>query len=250
MAILGYNNTAKFIRAFGQEEWLKSRGLEGWLELATDKLEVPARERIAKEIEAHYAEAVNVHLATGESEMSAQAAALAELGDPQEASWNFQRSHLTESEAKWLQSMERAASRPLFSLRMLPVDVIPIAGLSLLCSNSRGMFYFRLAATGIPILIAFIGFRLVPRLLWGRTFSHASFLRGLALCYFITFVALVVCGLAITAVPAYDSWVLLNGAFIFYVMGYSHNPGLRIWNKLRKLGDKRDELPPQQSSAF
>src|SRR5580658_3727668 len=139
MAILGYknNNRAKPIRAFGITEWLETRGLAGWLEIATDGLEASARQRIANEIGVHYAEAVSAHQATGETEHSAQATALAELGDPQEAALNFQKSHLTEFEAKSLNWMERTAGKPLFSFRALPLDVIPLVGFVLLFSRVR-----------------------------------------------------------------------------------------------------------------
>src|SRR5579863_7417708 len=100
MAILGYKNNTVFIRDFGLTEWLKTRGLAGWLEIATDGLEAPARQRIANQIGCHYAEAIHLHLAEGEPECSAQSTALAELGDPQKAALNFRKSHLTEYEAR------------------------------------------------------------------------------------------------------------------------------------------------------
>jgi hypothetical protein len=71
-----------------------------WLGIATANLSAPAKQRIRLEIEAHYADGVESHLANGCSEDRAHAAALAELGDPIAAAKSFRRRHLTITEAK------------------------------------------------------------------------------------------------------------------------------------------------------
>src|SRR5580658_2613790 len=142
MAVLGYDK-------FNLAKWLETRGLAGWLEIATDGLEAPARQRIANEIGVHYAEAVNAHLAAGDAELAAQSTALAELGDPQKAAVNFQKSNLTDSQAKSMQWMERTATKPLFSVRMLPLDLIPLAGLVFVWLPLRQIFSSRLLAVGV-----------------------------------------------------------------------------------------------------
>ena len=254
MAILGYKNTstATALRAFGLSEWLDIRGLEGWLEIATDGLEVPARQRIANEIGVHYAEAVGAHLAAGEPELSAQSTALAELGDPQEAAVNFQKSHLTESEAKSLKWMERTATRPFFSFRALPLDCIPLAAVALFFYHSVNWnpqstldshFLAGLA------LVAFLGFRLIPRLLGASIIPRNTLRRELALCYLVTFAAVF---LPMWLIPCMQDCGILgapNYVLFAYIYVYKVNPGFMIWKKLRKMTDERPELPPWQTTA-
>jgi len=245
MAILGYQNRSPCIRAFGLEEWLKQRGLAGWLEIATDGLEPPDKERITNEIGAHYAEAVSTHMAAGEPERSAQAAALAELGDPTTAALNFRKSHLTEREAKWMQSMERTASKPFFSFRTLPLDIMPLLGFALLFSHIHHIPNSRFLA--IPVIVAFAGFRLIPRLIWAKALPRASFLRGLALSNFLTGAGFNLAYVLILITPPLDVFDMF---FIFYIgILYFIGPAFRIWNKLRKMGGERNDLPPQKTPA-
>jgi hypothetical protein len=244
MAILGYKNSSFFTRSFGLEEWLKTRGLAGWLEIATDGLEAPGRQRVAHEIAAHYAEAISAHLAAGEPETSAQATALAELGDPQEAALNFQKNHLTAAEAKQLKWMEWLAAKPFFSFWMPVLDIIPFAGFALLCSNSHWDFNVRLFA--IPVLVAYVGARLIPRLLGTRPLPRESFLKGLVLSNLIAIVSLSFGYALIMYMPDHDAFAAV---LVIYIWGFSLNPMFRIWNKLRKRGDGRADLPPHQTPA-
>ena len=81
--------------------------LSGWLHLATTGLAAQPQARIRSEIEAHYVEAVGFYLAGDASESTAQAAALAGLGDPKVAAKRFRKSHLTAWEEEWLKSWEK-----------------------------------------------------------------------------------------------------------------------------------------------
>jgi hypothetical protein len=72
--------------------------LTAWVLLATYGLVAPARERIKREIEAHYAEAVDGHLAEGLSRNEAEAVSLLELGEIRDAAKAFRKRHLTEEE--------------------------------------------------------------------------------------------------------------------------------------------------------
>jgi hypothetical protein len=248
MAILGYKNSTRFIRSFGLAEWLQTRGLAGWLEIATDGLESPARQRIANEIGTHYDEAVNAHLAAGEFEHSAQATALAELGDPQEASLSFKKSHLTEYEAKSLRWMETTAAKPLFAMRSLGLDSIPLAGFALIIWNApHGKFDFNFL--GGFLLLEYGGFRLVPRLICAKSGPRNLFRKELALSYLITYVALAFTFASIIWLQDQSVFGVFDSALLLYGYAYALNPGLRIWNKLRKMGDECDGLPPQQTSA-
>ncbi len=253
MAILGYKNSnrAHSIRAFGLAEWLDTRGLAGWLEIATDGLEEPARQRIADEIGVHYAEAVSAHLAAGEPELSAHSAALANLGDPTEAAQNFQKSHLTELEAKSLKWIERTAAKPLFSFRALPLDSIPLAAVALflwpLHWNFRPLIDNHFFAS--CMLAAYTGFRLIPRILCTRTLTHNSFLRALSLSYLITSLVLVFSFALVIYVQEPGPAGALNAVFISLIYGYRLNPGFQIWIKLRKMDDERKDLHLRPSTS-
>ena len=79
--------------------------LAAWLVLATFGLVAPARERIKREIEAHFADAVATHVSEGLSQEAAEARALEELGDIHSAAKAFKKKHITEEEEKWLQTL-------------------------------------------------------------------------------------------------------------------------------------------------
>jgi hypothetical protein len=249
MAILGYNDRTQLIRTSGLAEWLETRGLEGWLEIATDGLEAPARQRIANEIGAHYSEAVSGHLAEGESDPDAQAIALAELGDPTQAALNFKKSYLTENEAKALKWMEGTATKPFFSFRMLLLDSIPLTGFVLLflhlTQNSWLLHAFHVFC-GL-MLLAYAGFRLIPRLVFIRILKRNSFQTKLVLSYSITTVAFAF--IISLLFWSKDHNALLPAWFGFYY-GYVQNPGLRIYKKLHKKAHEQNESFPRQTPAF
>ncbi len=80
----------------------RSRGLQSWLDAATDGLCDAAKERISDEIRGHYAEAKAAEMARGRCEDEAHRIALAALGDAKRARKAFRRTYLTEKEAKTL----------------------------------------------------------------------------------------------------------------------------------------------------
>jgi len=249
MAILGCNSRSQSSRAFGQEEWLKTRGLAGWLELATDKLEAPARQRIAHEIGAHYAEAVGTHMADGEPDLSAQAVALAELGDPQVAALNFQKSHLTESEAKSIKGMEWTAAKPFFSLWILPLDIMPLAGFVLLYLYPQWIFHSRLVP--IAVLMGYAGFRLIPHWLCTRTLPRTSFLRWLMLSNLLGGAARSLI-LSLFLYARYHDGFMWGFVFLYTFLVpdcFKSCSPLRLWLKLRKMGvgaEFRHGSPPDK----
>jgi hypothetical protein len=152
-----------------------------------------ARQRIACEIGSHYADAVGVHLAEGEPESSAQAKALAELGDPQKMAQKFRQSHLTVREARSLKWMESTAAKPVFSLWGLLLDGMPVAVASLGFAYSHGdpelVCGIHLYAGGV--LVIYAGCRLIPRLPCAAGPSRRALLRQLSLCQLTTQVAVV-----------------------------------------------------------
>jgi hypothetical protein len=245
MAMLGYKHSYLFTGDSGLSEWLKTRGLAGWLEIATDGLEATAKQRIAHEIEIHYAEAVNDHMAAGEPELSAQITALEELGDPQVAAVNFRKSHLTESQAKSMKSMEWTADKPFFSFWAVLLDIGPLSAFVFFC-------VFPIAGSrllAVATLVAYAGLRVVPRLLYFATLPRPSFIRGLALSVLLTEVALS-CWMTLFAYTIINHNIYVGGGrglYMFLITNIKSNSPLRIWNKLRKMGDERNRLPSWQT---
>src|SRR6185312_7693119 len=94
-----------------QTDQSKIGSLSKWIEVATAKLAAPGRERIAREIEAHFAEAVEARVAQGEPKQSAEARALTDLGDPAVAAKRFRRSHFTILEAKCMANIRNAEGK-------------------------------------------------------------------------------------------------------------------------------------------
>jgi hypothetical protein len=92
--------------------------LAAWLVLATFGLVPRARERIKREIEAHFADAVATHISKGLSQEAGEARALEELGEIRSAAKGFQKKHLTEDEEKWLQSLLTENSSQQHNRRM------------------------------------------------------------------------------------------------------------------------------------
>jgi hypothetical protein len=77
------------------------KNLSEWLETAAKGIAAAGQERIAREIEAHYAEAVEAHVTKGESEPIALAKALDALGDAMTARRRFRKEHLTVKDEQW-----------------------------------------------------------------------------------------------------------------------------------------------------
>ncbi len=229
MAILGYNK-------LDLAKWLEKRRLAGWLEIATDDLEPLAIQRIAHEIETHYAEAVSAHVATGQPEVSAQDTALAELGDPRVAAANFKKTYLTASEAEWMQAWERIAAKPLYLSSMLRWDLMPVAALALLFPHPRWIINCRLLA--LVVLMAYSVFRLIPRLLCSRILPRSNFRRALALSsslpllFLGLYFALFIYAHRDVTRGFFDVFDIFLAAYLFYFWSFSRNPGWRIWNKL------------------
>jgi hypothetical protein len=94
-----------------------------------------------------------------------------------------------------------------------------------------------------------MGFRLIPRLLCARPHAHNTFRREIALSYLITVAALALSFALIIYTQDQGNISAFDSALILYIYAYAFNPGLKIWNKLRKMGDEQNELPPGQRTA-
>jgi hypothetical protein len=240
MAILGYKSSK-----------VKKEGLPGWLEEATDQLTPAARQRVSEEVEAHFADAVESHIANGESEPAARAAALAELGSPRKAGETFRKHHLTESELRWLHRAARNASRPFYSADTL-WDLLGLATvLALLCFIPGGVRYW--LAVLAAVLIA-AGYRLIPRWACLKFRSGRNYMRGLAvgdLTLSIGF-ALIVMDLMSVRLDGHEDGYTTVGALLgrlLYLWMIYHRSGAPSWPKLWNLRISLEEFPPAQPAS-
>lgn len=241
MAILGYKYSFQSNRTVGLADWLEKRGLPGWLDVATDGLEEAAKERVTREIQAHYAEALNAHMAAGETELSAQTAALAELGDPVDARVEFAKTHLTISDGKWIRRWEQMASNRLFCFRTVSLTLIDLsffAPVVVLCLPAHTSWFD--LQVFIFWFILFIGFRLVPRMLYSESLPHQVLLKRLGLCNSITMFAWVFSFGLTNYMQSPDffsaSWFILYGFVISRRYWY-------FWKKIRKSVNEQDSEP-------
>lgn len=239
MGILGYKKSAA-VREHELAQFLKARGLAGWLELATEGLESTAKRRIAHEIETHYTEAVADHMAAGQSTQAAQSTALSELGDPDVAAENFQRTYLTVSEAKALWLMEWAASKPFLSFWFLPLNVVPVFVAIFISVYYHQNYSLRFLA--LTVLVEYLCRRLIPRLLYWRTLSRYALLKQLAFVHFLWAVASTLCFtlFVYTITPHVVATVICG---LFWLRS---NTSLWVWKKVRKIGDVN--FPPASAN--
>ena len=105
--------------------------LAEWLVLATFGLIAPARDRIRREIEAHFVDGVARRVADGLALEDAEIAAALELGDAHAAAKAFRKQHLTEAEASWLRDFEDGyRPRGDWRRKLLTFGVLKAVGLS------------------------------------------------------------------------------------------------------------------------
>src|SRR5580700_2617599 len=88
------------------------RTLEEWLRAATDDLLPTDRERVSLEIQCHYTDAVERHIAQGAPMESAKKNALAELGPASDAANRFNTYYFTQSQQKRLNGIVRNVRDP------------------------------------------------------------------------------------------------------------------------------------------
>jgi uncharacterized membrane protein len=217
-------------------EFLKWRGLPGWLEIATDKLAESARQRISQEMEAHFAEAVKAHVEAGQTESEAQAMALAELGDPQDAARSFKKSHLTEKEAEWLQKEERRAGNRPFSFANIGIWLVGLIILLAMSLYPEPVPHYSWVI--VLLQLTFIGTNVAPRLLRLKFLSRPDFRRALVFAHFCGMLA---AGVAAGLFMVFSDHDFFMGIGFFLLFGWINNPALRIWWKMR---NQRDEFPP------
>lgn len=212
--------------------------LPEWLEIATIKLAVPAKERILAEIEEHYTETVTSHLADGMSESDAKISALAELGDARKAAKRFRKIHMTQWDARQVKmGVNWAKSR-----------------LGLACQYFVWFMWFLLYLGGVfdsPLKTVYltVGFFLLV------IFPTARFVivrrKSIRFLFFIDIIALIFLWSFNIYAPIMSGGFppdfnrhLFFTVFSVYWICIIFNP-LRTWLKLRHIPNIHDEVPLQ-----
>lgn len=132
-----------------------------WVNAAAADLAPEAKERIAKEIGAHYDDALEEELCSGKDGVPAHLAALKRLGDPRAAAKIFQKTCLTAREDSRLSKLLKP---PAFLMTryggILPIFVCIFYTISWLKSEPISWFLFFGSAVVVKIVIS----QIVPRL--------------------------------------------------------------------------------------
>jgi hypothetical protein len=216
----------------------KPSSLSEWLETATKGLAAPGRERITQEIKAHFAEAVEDHLAQGESETDAQTKALAEMGAPQVAALKFKEQYLTEADEKFLKMLRETAFKPLNSPSVIGSLLVLPAALLLECLAEDGMelkkVVFSAAVLATCILLPGICRLLAKRLSFdvdARWLLRIEVLRWLLL------------GLSLLAIWSSQSSRALLPVLIFYGTALASRKPSRLLTKLRMRVKPGNSMP-------
>jgi hypothetical protein len=90
--------------------------VDHWLSVATRKLCSTSKERIRREIEEHYFEAIDAAKSQGSGEAAARRRAIESLGDPRSAARSFRRHHLTKFQAGFVRGLGEKRSIHRFYL--------------------------------------------------------------------------------------------------------------------------------------
>jgi hypothetical protein len=208
--------------------------LSWWLAVATKDLAVSSKKRIAREIGLHYAEAVESHLAQGESEDAAPINALKDLGEPKAAAKKFRRSHLTRREEQKLLELKKKSG----ILWQLAVHA-PALAFVLFWVLPR---QFARAPLGSIALWAFVMISLFLNassfyiIKWPGSKSVLSSLLILEILRVFSILSLLVLFYIAYRGPM-PALLLLSSAFLLFSIIRSFN----CWKKIRKMTDKFDK---------
>jgi hypothetical protein len=215
----------------------KPASLTEWLEIATKGLAAPGRERITREIEAHFAAAVESHFAQGESEQDAQAHALSELGAPHLAAIKFNEQYLTESDEKYVKNLHETALKPVNSpsvltcLTILPLVLLFESMVEESSATKKLLFFAALLITCILLpAISYLLARRLPVNAVTRWLLRIELLRW------------VVLGLSVFVV-----WYSIGagsfGGMAFYGTSIAGRRSARLLAKLRKTAKPAGDTP-------
>jgi hypothetical protein len=219
--------------------------LAAWLVLATFGLVPPARERIKREIEAHFADAVVAHVAEGLSQESAETMALEELGDIHSAAKAFQKKHITEEEEKWLHDLPEEYRLKKFASRFRYFWTLFFSIWLTICvlkwSDTSDI---RLTCLSLAPLWFFIVISSAYWLRWSSSIRHLvagpEFLRKLLVLGMINDVFLSVFQMSLSLLYLSDhlnnplravGWCLFVLSLVGLGLFYFYKP-FRVWRKL------------------
>ncbi len=210
-----------------------------WVEIATDKLSLAAKERITQEIEAHFREAVESHIAAGMTDAQAETRTLADLGDAKAAAKRFRKIHLTESEAEQLQKRLRWA-RSLWTLSAIYASCLGI----LYCSSSLRKDH--LTFTIIQILAVNLSIWASLSCWVARQMGSHSLRILLTIEIVFSFLSPFLLG--IVYYHLFEIWCFVY-AVVMVVCPNSLLRSFRLWFKIRRVSDVNRELQPPGASA-
>jgi hypothetical protein len=211
-------------------ESIPSLALLEWLDTATAKLTVPARERIRGEIRAHFTDAVERHMRDGCTEEKARYAAVIELGDAKSAARRFRRSHLTIAESKMIETLAKPNT---WRVAASVLAVVAMWDNSLMFRDSMTPAITASATTATVLVIMLT----IIRVFLGRRDWNCANARFLLL--FDASTSLVVA--AILAIGAY--YFLVAATFCQSI------PEICLALKLTRIGDVQNEMPPSDLVA-
>ncbi len=216
--------------------------LSEWLEIATGKLVPSAQARVRSEIEAHYAEAVQSHMAAGATEPAAQAAALADLGDAKAAARRLGRNYLTKTDAEIVTKIVNDASRDIvpwgfISLLILVMYWLTLDSIGVFFGIAPGWVYWCPTVSMFLIMVIVVTTRVAAYILAGLKITPA--IRGqLVFMNYVSWLMMYACFL----IDPWESSHGLNILILFVVAAPSTYYFLRLRRKLQSAGN--EALPP------
>jgi hypothetical protein len=217
--------------------------VEGWLNIATEKLPPATKARIGLEIDAHFEEARERHRAEGLDEAEALLHALKDLGDPDAASRRFRCEYLTEKDIAVLRSELHPAvflSRGIAS----SAGILIVSFLELVPAHFRvggstialrgGGFMVAVFCLGLSLLLCLTKIRQKP-----GVNAIAVLLISLLMSCALAGTAYAIVGGSGSAAPIFMGMTPLFFYYFFITLNR-----LRLLLKLWRIRDAWQEMPP------
>jgi len=192
--------------------------------MATKGIAAAGKERITREIEVHFAEAVEAHIAKGEPQEIAQASALAELGDAKTARRRFLKKHLTTLEEKHVLNWRNDGN----SKRQLLLNLF-LGGLLI----AEPVISFKTTFLYVYMVIVSLGFIVFPIFIFWLL-RQPSIKSKLSLLVFITLIQGVFCTFGIATLAFSEpSYRIIFGGVLLCLIGLDLGR-FKTWRKIRK----------------
>jgi hypothetical protein len=208
----------------------KPASLSEWLEIATGGLAASGKERITHEIEAHYAAAIESHLAHGESEPVAQTSALEELGDAKKARRSFRKRHLTEREEKRILKLQNWSNSRFW---------LVVSILGSLCFVFVGTKVYPEYTPLLPILIVLGGMAAPAFMFWIVRQQEPK--TKLSVVLLIYSVQMVLCAFTFALLGSSGFAPVVSEVTVLYSIA-TVIQSIQTWKKIRKNENPTDEM--------